>query len=73
MFEALFLLVMFFGALPILGWLMGIAFRVFGWTIRAMLSLFLAPILILGFVFTGIIGLLPIALVVLAFSMRATD
>lgn len=73
MFEALFLLVMFFGALPILGWLMGIAFRVFGWTIRAMLSLILAPILILGFVFTGIIGLLPIALVILAFSMLATD
>lgn len=82
MFTAIILAEVFFGlaVIPALAWVMGLVLRVFGWTLRAMLSLLGILLLPLWLVVMAVGGialairlLAPVALLVLAFSVLAPE
>ncbi len=67
--------ILVFVVVPASAWVLGLMFRVLGWTMRMVFSVLLLPLWIVLFVLGGVAAaaqiVIPIALVILVLSMLA--
>ncbi len=77
MFSAIVLFVCAYASLSVVVWLMGLAFRVVGWTLRTVLSVALLPVWLLVALISGLGVALklcfPLALVLIFIGLFAPE